>query len=836
MQPERWREIERLYHRAQSVDRSARSAFLADACGSDEELRRELESLLAHDEGTAGLVPPSETSTILAPGASLGPYQILGPLGSGGMGRVYRALDTRLSRNVAIKILDQRFNERFAREAKAAAAINHPNICVLHDVGPNFLVMELLEGKTLAAELSNGRLSLECVFRYSMQIAEALDCAHRLGIIHRDLKPSNIMLTATGLKVLDFGLAKFARTDPAREDDLTGSHVVGTPAYMSPEQALGSQVTHATDLFSLGVVIYEMSTGKRPFQGQSAFATIDAVLHKEPLPASDLNPDLPSALSGIISKALAKDVKNRYASASQMLADLRQATAGLSTTQVRSKARQKFGRRRVVRIGVPLALLMVTAWFTVPRWSRGVSPIPLKHMLAVLPFEDLSDHSAREYFADGLTEELITSLSRLDPEQLGVIARTSSMFYKNRPVRADQVGRELGVDYVVEGTVRADADKVRATAQLIRSRDQSNLWADSYDVPNAEAMTLQREITRRVARALAINLLPGRQTALERASTTDASAYDAYLSGRYQWNRRTEAGLTEAVQDFETAIAHDSGFAAAYAGLASSLDLMQTYGSDFQGSTVERSKAALSKALEIDPELAEAYETRASIRARSDWDLHSAESDFRRAIELNPGDATAHSWYGEFLYQEGRLDEAWPRLQAASRLDPFSPAIQSMIGWWYMLSHRYDESVEHHRRLLARWPDFGPAAYVLGVTLDMMGRSQEAAAAYKSALKSMGRVPYVLAGLAYSEARAGKREEAMKLIEEMEPVPGKCHPSGATSVAYVALGDYPKALTCIEAGIDHHSPLVAWMKVTPQLEPLHRDPRFQELLRRAGFE
>jgi len=837
MEPERWREIERLYHRAQSLDHGARTAFLADACGADGELRRELESLLAQDGATADILPQTETRTFLSPGVSLGPYQILGLLGSGGMGKVYRALDTRLKRTVAIKLLDQQFTGRFEREARAAAAINHPNICVLHDVGSNYLVMEFLEGETLATELSKGPLPLESMFRNSLQIAEALECAHSAGIIHRDLKPSNIMLTATGLKVLDFGLARFMQADPSEEDDLTGSHVVGTPAYMSPEQALGGEVTPATDLFSFGVVMYEMSTGKRPFQGENSFATIDAVLHKEPRPACDLNPTVPQILSQIISRALAKDTRDRYESAAQMLADLRQAEAGVPAKDSKSRLRQKSSRRTAAVIGAGLAALaLIAALLLFPRWTRPVSSDPVKHMLVVLPFQDLSDKRGREYFADGLTDELITALSRLDPGQLGVIARTSSMYYKGRPIRADQVGRELGVDYVVEGTIHIDADQVRATAQLIRARDQSNLWADSYNVPNAEAMTLQREITRRVARALAINLLPARQTALERASTSDPIAYDAYLSGRFQWNRRTEAGLTAAIQNFESAIAHDSGFATAYAGLASSLDLMQTYGTTTNEGLLERSKVVLARALEIDPELAEAYETRAMIRARDDWDHRAAENDFRRALELSPGDATAHAWYGEFLYQDGRLDESWRQLQTASKLDPLSPAIQAQIGWWYMLSHRYQESAEHHRRLLAKWPDFGVAAYVLGITLDMMGRSAEAADAYESALKSMGRVPYVLAGLAYSDARAGKRDQAAKLLAEMEPAKDRCHPSGATSVAYVALGDFPKALTCIESGIDHHSPLVAWMKVTPQLEPLHGNPKFQELLHRAGFD
>ena len=333
MHAERWQEIERLYHRAQSMDRGARTAFLSVACGGDEELRLEIESLLAHEPLTVELLSRAEPGTLRSPGPSVGPYQILGPLGSGGMGQVYRALDTRLNRRVAIKFLDQEFIGRFDREARAAAALNHPNICVLHDIGPDYLVMELLEGETLEAQISKGALSLPSIFRYSSQIAEALDCAHRAGIIHRDLKPSNIMLTANGVKVMDFGLAKFAQAD-SQDGNLTGGRVVGTPAYMSPEQALGRDVTPAADLFSFAVVMYEMATAKRPFERANAFATIDAVIHEEPVPVCDVSPPVPQSLGRIIAKGLAKEPSARYGSAAEMLTDLRLAEAGVDAAGV----------------------------------------------------------------------------------------------------------------------------------------------------------------------------------------------------------------------------------------------------------------------------------------------------------------------------------------------------------------------------------------------------------------------------------------------------------------------------------------------------------------------
>jgi serine/threonine-protein kinase len=768
-----------------------------------------------------------DTRTLVSAGASLGPYRIASVLGSGGMGKVYRAVDTRLDRAVAIKFLDKDFAARFQREARAAAALNHPNICTLYDVGPDYLVIELVEGETLASQISRGPLPLSAVYRNAAQIAEALDCAHRAGIIHRDLKPGNIMFTPAGLlKVLDFGLAKFAQAGKP-EDDLTGGHVVGTPAYMSPEQALGGEITAATDLFSLGIVMYEMSTGKRPFQGETSFATIDAILHQEPAPACEANPALPEGLGHIISRALAKDPKARYASAAELLAELHQVENVPDTAAPPAARKPRFSRRKALIAAGLAALTLAAVWFLIARAARSGASTA-KHMLAVLPFQNLGGDSSRDYLADGLTEELITALSRLDPQRLGVIARTSSMSYKNRSIRADQIGRELGVDYIVEGTVRVDAGKVRASAQLILARDQSNLWADSYEVPSAEVMTLQRDITRRVARSLAINLLPARQSALERASTSDALAYDAYLSGRYQWNRRTEASLTAAIQNFESAIARDPGFAAAYAGLASSLDLTETYATTSHGDLASRSKTAIAKALEIDPELAEAYGTRAQSRLHYDWDHRAAENDYRRALELNPGDAAAHGWYGEFLYLEGRFEESWTQIQTAARLDPLSPSIQAYIGWWYLLTHRYQESVDQHRKLLAKWPEYGLGAFVLGLTFDQMGKPKEAMDAYQSALKSMGRVPYVFAGIAYSYAHSGNREAALRN--------DRCHPSGATSVIYTALGDFPKALTCIETGIANHSPLVGWLKVTPQLEPLHGNPKYQELLRRAGFE
>jgi serine/threonine protein kinase/Flp pilus assembly protein TadD len=847
MDPERRRRIEQLYHSALDREPSQRGPFLAEACGSDTVLRGEVETLIAQRDSPDGLVNPSawrasdgelDTGTLITPGARMGPYEILGPLGAGGMGEVYRALDTRLHRQVAIKISAQQFSGRFEREARAVAALNHPNICTLYDVGHNFLVMELVQGDTLAARLTKGPLPVESVLRYGMLISEALEAAHEQKIIHRDLKPGNIMLTKTGLKVLDFGLAKF--TDEVRAgDEQTESHaVIGTAPYMSPEQALGKELDARSDLFSLGVVLYEMTTGQRPFKGESSIGTIDAILHKTPPPVSHLNPAVPVGLSQIIDKALEKDRDVRYQSASEMLAGLKQVTRDLEFTPHRAVLNAV--SRRVPKTAVLAALVVViaivslAAWLVVPRWMKP-STAPAKRMLVVLPFQNLSGDVAKEYFSDGLTEELITALSRMEPDRLGVIARTSSMSYKNQQVRTDQIARDLSVDYVLEGSVRLEGDRVHATAQLIQARDQSNLWADSYDIRKSEAMSLQREITRRVARSLAINLLPARQTALERASTSDPAAYEAYLNGRYQWNKRTGPALRKAIEYFEEATQKDPGFAAAYAGQASSLELMDVYAIGL-ALAIEREKGLLAKALELDPELSEAYATRALIHERGDWDRHAAENDYRRAIELNPGDATAHAWYGEFLYLSGRLDESWPQLKAAERLDPLSPAIQSNIGWWYLLSHRYEESVAHHRRQLAKWPKFGVMAYVLGQTFDQMKRYPEAIEAYQNAIEGLGRVPYVISGMASSYALAGNRQAALRLLEELRPADGGCHPSGAPSVAYASLGDPEKAFACIERSIEQHSALVAWLKASPPLEPLHFDPRFSALLRRAGFD
>ena len=847
MDPDRWQRIEKLYHSALELQPGQRSPFLAEACRDDDALLGEVESLLRQRGSTDGLIDASawraaadhlDTRTVITPGTRLGPYEILGPLGAGGMGTVYRALDTRLDRHVAIKISAQQFSGRFEREARAVAALNHPNICTLHDIGPNFLVMELVEGETLAARLTKGPLPLESMLRYGKQIAEALEAAHERKIIHRDLKPGNIMLTKAGLKVLDFGLAKFTDEAKAGEEQTASHAVMGTAAYMAPEQALGKELDQRADLFSFGVVLYEMATGQRPFKGDSSIGTIDAILHQTPPPVSKLNPAIPVGLAQIIGKALEKDRDVRYQSASEMLADLDQAAHDPYFAPVRAVAvpRRVSKYAWTAALAALIVVISVAAWLLVPRWLKPASSVPAKHLLAVLPFQNLSGDVSKDYFSDGLTEELITALSRLEPDHLGVIARTSAMSYKNRQVRTDEIGRELGVDYVLEGSVRPEGDRMRVTAQLIQARDQSNLWADSYDIKNSEAMTLQRDITRRVARSLAINLLPERQSALERASTSDPLAYEAYLNGRYQWNKRTEPASRKAVEYFEDATQKDPGFAAAYAAQASSLEMLDLYGTTSLALAIDREKKLLAKALELDPELSEAYAIRALIHERGDWDHHAAESDYRRAIELNPGDATAHAWYGEFLYLSGRLDESWPQLKTAERLDPQSPAIQSNIAWWYLLSHRYEESVAHCRRQLARWPSFGITAFVLGQTFDQMKKYPDAIDAYQTAIAGLGRVPYLVSGMASSYALAGNRPAALKLLEELQSPDGKCHPSGAPSTAYASLHDHEKALACIERGIEQHSALVAWVKVSPPLEPLHRDPRFLELLRRAGFD
>ena len=639
-------------------------------------------------------------------GKTISHYQITEKLGQGGMGAVYKARDTRLGRSVALKIVNTEFTQRFEREAKAISALNHPHICTLYDVGEHegapYLVMEYVEGKPL-----KGPLPASQALQYAIQVSEALAAAHKAGIIHRDLKPDNILLTSEGsVKVLDFGLAKLQPSLAVDTPTVTMTEqgvVTGTAPYMSPEQARGEPVDARSDIFSFGAVLYELLSGRRAFRGETMGATLAAVIALEPPPLKEA----PSEVARIVGKMLAKKREGRYQSTEELLTDLRRAAqpgAGLVS------------RRLWLAVAAALVIIVaVAAGFDVRglrtrliTWTRAPAP---SVRLAVLPFANLSGDPEQEYLSDGLTQEMITQLGRLHPERLSVIARTSVMRYKKSDKPIDQVGRELGVDYVLEGSAQREGDRVRITAELIQVRSQTQLWAESFERELAGILALQSEVAKKVAGSLALKLLPAQQARLTNARSVNPEAHDAYLRGLQHWYRFTPGDLESAEKYFELALAKDPNYAPAQVGIAMAWGARQA-GYAPPSETGPKGKAALLKAVAMDDTIAETHCALAG-KASGGWDWAGAEREYKRAIEINPSFPDARAYYSGFLLIMQRPEEAMPQIERALELDPFNALFQSVYAGDLLYARRYDDAIDQCRKALRTAPDHPIALSVL---------------------------------------------------------------------------------------------------------------------------
>jgi serine/threonine-protein kinase len=852
--PARWRRVEELVESALNLKPEARDSFLGEACGSDEELLREVRSLLACEKRAERIlaVPAGQ----LPPGTQIGPYRVMEVLGAGGMGVVYRAKDTRLDRDVALKLLpapslrDPQAMKRFTREAKAASALNHPNICTLHDVGEYeqqpYLVMELVEGESLRSRLTAGRLALEEVLDLALQVADALDTAHAKGIIHRDIKPANVMLNTRGqAKILDFGLAKpladvgqrleapvgpDAETVLLPEQSMTlPGAVMGTAAYMSPEQALGREVDTRTDVFSFGVLVYEMVTGNKAFLGESVQATLKAVVEKDPAPPRGLAAGLPLELEDLILRCLKKEPTQRI----QTMAEVRRELVGvqqrMAAPPVAEKPRLSAGMRLWLLAGLAGVALAVAGWGLYMR-SRGA---PEGYSLAVLPFANESMDPASEYLSDGVTENLINSLSKL--EEVKVLARSAVFRYKGRQVDPATVQRELGVVLVLTGSLLRRGELLRVAAELVDARDNSRVWGGQYSRGPDELVAVQEEITRGVIGKLRPKLTEPEVRRLARRNTQKPEAHDLYLRGRYAWNLRTELSMRQSVELYEKALGEDPAYAQAWAGLADSYTMLAAYGAVPRLEVYPRAKAAAERALELDSELAGAHACLARVKTEYEWDWDGADKEYLRAIRLDPNYGTAHHWYAIHLAVMGRHRESITHGRLARQLEPLSKTHSISPGWMLYYARQYQQAEEEFRKVIDADPSFAWGHNGLGSVLLQTGRHTEALAELERGLASSQDGVIERTYLAHACAVKGDAAGARKRLDELFSLAQtRFVPPEYIAFIYVGLGDKRLALKWLEKAHTERS-MHTWFLPDPRLDPLRTEPGFQDLMRRMGL-
>jgi serine/threonine protein kinase/Tfp pilus assembly protein PilF len=811
--------------------------------------------------------PPSPADLL---GQTISHYRILSKLGSGGMGVVYEAEDVRLGRRVALKFLpehltgDQKALQRFRREARTASSLNHPGICTIYEVEERdhqpVIVMELLEGENLKDGIRKGAIPIDQLLDISIQVSDALEAAHGKGIIHRDIKPGNIFVVCGGrAKVLDFGLAKMVAPDQSEpHDEALTAHGVfpGTTAYMSPEQVRGEEIDTRSDLFSLGVVMYEMATGQRPFAGKNRVLIMNAIQNEQPLFPSRVNSALPVGLDDIILRTLEKDREKRYQHAADLCFELKQfkqgnerapvavpSAAHLSAAHHPARSRQQTTKLWVAALVVGIALVLILG-LGLRSWRKPGKLISGQiQSIAVLPLENLTGDPAQQYFSDGMTDALITDLAQIG--SLRVISRTSTMRYRDSHKALPEIAKELRVDAVVEGTVARAGNRVRIDAQLIRASTDRHLWAKSYERDIKDVLPLQGELAQTIASEVRVQLSSNEQARLRNAAPINPEAYDAYLKGRHIMERGGLEDVRKAIDYFQSGLEKDPNNALIYTGLADAYidKMMDVHESPMEATS--KARAAAEKALQLDDSLAEAHTSLGMIKLSYDWDWAGAEHEFKRAMELNPGYPLAYVMYGQYLTMVGRQSDAMPYFERAHRLDPLFGQSYRGEAFSCFMAHKYDEAIIQYRKALELEPD---AITYFGLVLARAEKGDSATAITEAERATkVDNTPLLLTSLASAYARAGRRADADRVLQRLQEIwerQGRApawHTPGSPYVCpyevagvYAQLGERDRAIDWLDKAYRNRSCLY-WLRQDPRFDSIRSDPRFQELLAKMNF-
>ncbi len=885
MEAERWQKVKGLFDAALELAPNQRKRFLDKACGNDAEMRREVEKLLNSFPDDSFMEQPAATelasliverNSKLTDGKQIAHYRIVSQIGAGGMGEVYLAKDSRLNRNVALKVLpeyltsDKSRLQRFEQEARAASALNHPNIITIYEIGAetdtHFIAAEYIEGETLRERLKSEPRLLKFALDAGVQIASALHAAHSAGIVHRDIKPENIMIRPDGLiKILDFGIAKLIekKLEPvdtkatAIKISTIPGMIIGTANYMSPEQAAGRAVDTRSDIFSFGIVLYEMIAGRQPFEGDTAIEVIGSILNKEPAPLNQFYANVPPEIERIVGKTLKKDREERYQTVKDLLIDLKDARQELefqnksertaAPLQVKaetqtfnqttadaphttSSAEYLIGeiktRKRGFAVGLTILLLASIGlgyWFFAAR--------PAINSLAVLPFINASGDADLDYLSDGLSESVIDRLSQLP--QLKVIARSSSFKYRGENVDVQDVANKLGVQAIVTGRVVQRGDDLSIRVEIVDARDNKQLWGEQYNRKAVDALVVQQEIAQTDSEKLRLKLSGAQEQQIAKQQTVNPQAYELLLRGQFYASKGGTENQKKANEYYRQATTVDPNYALAYARLSYSYAILVGNSVLDPKEFLPKAESATRRALELDENLAEAHLAMATLY-RTAWDWAAAEAEYKRAIELNPNLSEAHRKYADYLRIIARHEEAVADAKRSRDLDPLGLYTNIFVSDVLLTARRYDEAIVEAKKTLELDKNYIFAYNLLGFTYAAKGMYREAIAAYEESnrLGDTSISMQIYLGAAY--AQAGESEKAQAILKRLETSKEYVSP-GELTVLYIGLGEREKAFVSLEKAYAAHDLQLQYLKADPAFDPLHDDPRFQDLLRRMNF-